>query len=102
MPDTSGWWADRQSSCASHVGPVHRSVRVSFRRCHVCPMDSEPEQISRTFRIAVRAYDKWVRRDTGNPLQDWLEAEEEVGRLSNLDRNKSWHLHSRCRLVRQL
>ena len=52
----------------------------------MCPMDSVSDQASRAAQIAARAYGKWVRRDTGNQLKDWLEAEEEIGRLQVLTR----------------
>jgi serine phosphatase RsbU (regulator of sigma subunit) len=49
-------------------------------------MVSETDQTDHTEQVAVRAYDKWVSRDAGNHVQDWLNAEEEVGRLQILTR----------------
>ena len=49
-------------------------------------MDSESDQTDVAGQIAARAYDPRVRRETGNQLQDWLEAEQEVGRLQVLTR----------------
>ena len=47
-------------------------------------MSSESDQTDRADQIAARAYAKWVRLEAGNPFQDWLDAEKEVGRLQIL------------------
>jgi len=49
-------------------------------------MDSASDPTNRTAQIAARAYDKWVRRDANKQMQDWLDAEEGVGRLQVLTR----------------
>jgi hypothetical protein len=49
-------------------------------------MNSQSDQTSSAEQTTAGAHDKWVRRDAGNHLQDWLEAEEEVGRLQILTR----------------
>lgn len=49
-------------------------------------MDSEFGQSNRAELIAARAHDKSVRQETGNQLRDWLDAEQEVGRLQILTR----------------
>jgi serine phosphatase RsbU (regulator of sigma subunit) len=49
-------------------------------------MNSESDQTGIADQTAARAHHKWVRRDAGDHLQDWLEAEEEVGRLQVLTR----------------
>ena len=63
-------------------------------------MDSASDPTNRTAQIAARAYDKWVRRDANKQMQDWLDAEEEVGRLQVLTRRVA-ELETQAELAKQ-
>ena len=47
-------------------------------------MSSEPDPNDRADQTSALAYDKCAHRDTGNPLRDWRDAEEEFERLQIL------------------